>query len=282
MSDIHPVITDSHSQDTWTVYSEVYSSVSAYESKRLLDTTIGFHIENDIPPGSIVADFGCGPALLSQTLARRGYKTIGIDRSPQMTSLTRTHFSQSFSFVNTDITQPEKTARAFFDRTKGELADAAFAINSWYATTLPEQGNLALSHEEAMEKRAKALITMALVMKEGAPIYIAEPLDTHRSLNAKAVLFFLYSEISAARARSSSISKALRHILSKESRMVMKRNKQFRPLVHLFGSTDDTTAFINGSGLFKVEEVINGPINELHYTGDVVLIKARRTSQKQH
>ena len=65
----------------------------------------------DAPEGSLVIDLGSGSGVLTQKLAQRGYRTIGIDASEEMTALARKSYPH-LSFVTADAATFSLTEKA--------------------------------------------------------------------------------------------------------------------------------------------------------------------------
>jgi 2-polyprenyl-6-hydroxyphenyl methylase/3-demethylubiquinone-9 3-methyltransferase len=68
--------------------------------------------------GKRVLDVGCGGGILTERIARQAAVTIGIDASPQMTAIARTHAEQSqldIRYIDTDIEHITRFTRTGFD-----------------------------------------------------------------------------------------------------------------------------------------------------------------------
>lgn len=88
----------------------------------------------DAPEGSFVVDLGCGNGALTQKLAQRGYRVLGVDASPEMLAKART-LHPDLRFVQGDATA----------LTLGEPADAIFSNAVFHWIDADKQPQLAAS-----------------------------------------------------------------------------------------------------------------------------------------
>jgi len=68
--------------------------------------------------GKRVLDVGCGGGILSERIARQGALTIGIDASPRMINIARSHAEKSkldIQYINTDIEHITQFTSSGFD-----------------------------------------------------------------------------------------------------------------------------------------------------------------------
>src|SRR5262249_35849898 len=88
--------------------------VDAYDQPDHVSVTEAFHERlkrslSHIPSGSRILDLGCGTGLLSEMLAKDGFRVVGVDRSPRMLPIARKRCSRwgsRVSFVEGDLAEP--------------------------------------------------------------------------------------------------------------------------------------------------------------------------------
>ncbi len=265
-------------------YAGVYDTVTGLASKKDLDLTILDNLP-ELPPGSKLIDFGCGPAQKAMALAEEGHTVIGVDISSDMFGLPPgIEPPEGFSFIQADLTDTQRSARQILTTLSGEHADAGIAVNSFYMSTLPEEtpGHTLeelqpLPLDKALEKRRQFLHTIACTLKPGATIVLSEPLGWGRELGTKGIANVIADEWRAAgKLGIPRLRNIFRNLFSIDTWRVVKENKVFRPLVHLFDSVEQIKAFLEEEGLFEVQNIIEAtPENRIY--GSCSILVAKRT-----
>ena len=93
----------------------------------------------DAPEGSFVVDLGCGNGALTQKLAQRGYRVLGVDASPEMLAKARS-LHPELAFMQGDATA----------LTLGEPADAIFSNAVFHWIDADKQPQLAANLASAL------------------------------------------------------------------------------------------------------------------------------------
>lgn len=109
-------------------------------------------------------DVGCGPGLVSRLAADRGYRTVGVDMSPQM-------------------------IRAARRLAAGTGSTASFQIGSVFELR-PESADVtsAASLLAVLEEKARAIATLWETVRPGGTLLIIEPTEHMNLENARAAL----------------------------------------------------------------------------------------------
>lgn len=266
-----------HDQAFWREdeYAGVYDAVAELAIKEKLDEMIQRVIEERVQPGSRILDLGCGRALISRRLASgRDDTCVGVDVTSDM--IGQSDLPENVWFLTSDITESQETVDSLEALGFGRGSfDAAMAENVWYAVTAPEDTSLPmLSEEVALERRHRALLTMAAMIKEGGILVLNDPLDNSRDMGLAGILRFLWFELRASHELGRPLTDIVSNTLSKQMVQVRERNKWLLAVTHMFRSSEEERQAIENGGYFEVEEITQGV-----YMGLGALYVARRTGK---
>lgn len=95
----------SQDKQTEIAFFNAHAAADAYDvftpatNERLIDAFVGL---TKVPPGSRVADLGCGSGVFTDVLHRRGYRCTGIDISPKLITIAQTKFTD-IEFAEGDV-----------------------------------------------------------------------------------------------------------------------------------------------------------------------------------